>query len=471
MKKNLRTDSGVHMARRTWLQGVSATGLSLPLMSFLPQASARDRDEHDDRIEVAQPIFSVAERDRRWAAVRAIMALPQWDLHAIITTNPGDEAYVRYLTQIGGRAGGAEVIFPRDSAKVFALMDGNRNRRFWETRLEAWRADGRLVISGDGGPKDVAKQLQTLGLGTPGTRIGVAKLEGTRFDPLGLVPAKYLESLQAELPGVQFLPMEKFGPDAGPVDQPAMRKSAEEQHAIRGSVLAGEQAIDTMIKGARRAKQQADLWFPALTRMLLETSEDPDRLSIALDARANTTLGAPTADRLERGQIVSQEIEATVQGYGAQINHSFFVGARGTAGYHYYNTAMQVAIRLFWDAVAFISAHPNLTTGDLLTHYMARVDELGAEDSGGVLIHTGGIGNLARPRVSPDEVGSGNDDNIPIAPGMTFDIKPSIRMKPTVLADVVAENRFVQIGEHVLITPSGVMRLGRRELVPIATER
>src|SRR5262245_21084863 len=69
--------------------------------------------------------FSIAERDRRWAAVRAIMARPQWNLDAIITAVsdlPGNTS--RYLTQIGMRPGGgdgAEVIFPRDPANPVSV--------------------------------------------------------------------------------------------------------------------------------------------------------------------------------------------------------------------------------------------------------------------------------------------------------------------------------------------------------------
>lgn len=465
------------ISRRLLLQGLSATGLGISLLPLLQRqkAWALPRDPEERGVEVPPPIFSVAERDRRWVAVRAIMAEPQWNLDAIITTNPGDEAYARYLTQIGGRGGGADVIFPRDpTKKVFALVDGGRPRRFWETRLGDWIADGKLVISSDGGPKDVAKRLKALGLHILGTRIGVAKLVGTRFDPLGLVSSTYLDILKSELPGVSFLPIERWKvdpPDPGPIDEPAMVKSREEQEAVRRSVAGGEKAIETILRVARPpAKQQADLWFPTFTATFLETGEDPDRLSIALDARANTTLGAPTADSLRRGQIISEEIEATVQGYGAQVNHSIFVGNRGTPGFDYYKTAMEVAIELFFDAVKFINDNPGLTTGQLLNHYAAKVTELGAEDSGGVLIHTAGIGNLARPRLGPDDVGSGEDDNIEIVPGMTFDIKPSIRMKREVIEDVGPVNRFVQIGEHILVTASGAVRLGKRELAPIATE-
>ncbi|MBA2690671.1 MAG: M24 family metallopeptidase [Burkholderiales bacterium] len=456
------------LARRAWLKSVAALGAGAPGVSLLSLSAPAAADTVRD-FPVPQPQFSVAERDRRWAAVRQLMAQPQWNLDAIITTNPGDEAYARYLTQIGGRGGGAEVILSR-AGRVFALVGGGRNRRFWERRLAAWLADGQLSISSDGGPQDVAKRLTSMGVNHAGSRIGVAKLQGTRFDPFGLVPAAYLDALKSALPGVVFVVIERFGPDAGPIDQPAMIKSLEEQDAVRRSVLAGEQALEAMRHAARRSAQQGDLWFPAFSTLFSATGEDPDRLSIALDDRANTTLGAPTADRLERGQIISQEIEATAQGYSAQINHSLFVGSRGTPGFDYYRTAMETAIRLFFDAVTFIERNPRLTMGALLRHYAARVTELGAEDSGGVLIHSAGIGNLARPRVAPDDAGTGKDDDIVIAAGMTFDIKPSIRMRRSVIQDVRPENRFVQIGEHILVTDRGVQRLGQRPLASHVTD-
>ena len=83
--------------------------------------------------------------------------------------------------------------------------------------------------------------------------------------------------------------------DPGPIDEAAMIKSPEEQTAIKNCVAAGERAIEAITRATfPPARQQADVWFPAFLAMLLDTSEDSDRLSIALDAPANTTLGAPT---------------------------------------------------------------------------------------------------------------------------------------------------------------------------------
>jgi len=234
-------------------------------------------------------------------------------------------------------------------------------------------------------------------------------------------------------------------------------------------VAAAEEAIETIVRAARTGKRQADLWFPAFIAMLLKTGEEPDRLSITLNERANVTLGAPTGDPLDNGHIISEEIEAKVQGYSAQVNHSIFVGNKNTPGFDYYETTMKTAIHLFEDAVQFINGNPGLTTGALLSHYAAEAAASGAETTG-VVLHSDGIGNLSRPRLGPDDVGSGEDDDIAIVSGMAFDFKPSIRMKSSVIQDVVPTNRWVQIGENILITPSGAVRLGKRDLEPIRTK-
>src|SRR5436190_23757094 len=110
------------LSRRKLLAGVSAVGLALPMaQSFSVAAYAQSGASPGGGFTPRTAWFTIAERDRRWGAVRAIMAKPQWNLDAIITTAsdlPG--SYARYLTQIGGRAGGGdgtEVIFLRDASQ------------------------------------------------------------------------------------------------------------------------------------------------------------------------------------------------------------------------------------------------------------------------------------------------------------------------------------------------------------------
>ncbi|HLN87213.1 MAG TPA: M24 family metallopeptidase, partial [Candidatus Limnocylindrales bacterium] len=315
--------------------------------------------------------------------------------------------------------------------------------------------------------KPVVSGLKALGLDRPGTRIGVAKLTGSRFDPEGMVPVTFLDNLKAALPGVAFVPIEKWGIDAGPVDEPAMVKSTEELEAVRRSAAAAEAAVATLVRVARAAaKSQADIWFPTFMAMFAETGEDPTRLSISLDEPSNSTLGAPVDDPVKPGRIISQEIDATAQGYRAQVNHSIFVGAPSTPGYSYYKMAMEVAINVLQDSIAFIV--PGKTTcGQLVDHYAALVQKSNAEDRSGVVLHSSGIGNLSRPRLGPSN--SRGDSDIVLVPGMAFDFKPALRMKRSALEDIGRENRVVQIGEHYLITDKGAVRLGERKLEPLAT--
>jgi Xaa-Pro aminopeptidase len=458
-------------SRRAFLQSLATAAAAVTFLpnTFESSNEAYAAEAKNTPINVMNPAFSRAERDRRWAAVRRGMAKPQWNLDAILAPASGDQAYPRYLTQIGGRGGSADVIFPCEGSKpVHAIVSTARNRSFWETRLDAWRSDGKLVINQGEGSKSIAAQLKNLGLSSPKTRIGVAKLVGSRFDPEGLVAATFLENLKAALPGSEFLAIEKWGADAGPIDESAMIKSAEEHDVIRRAVAAGENAIETIRRAARPpSRYQGDIWLTTFTAMFAETGEDPTRLSIALDMEGNSTLGAPTDDPLKEGQIISEEIDATAQGYRGQVNHSIFVGGTKTPGYDYYRAAMTTAIKLFHDCVAAIV--PGKTTcGELVDYYARLVEKSDAEDRSGVVLHSSGIANLSRPRLGPTN--SRGESDIVIAPGMTFDFKPAIRLKRSAVQDLTKENRIVQIGEHLLVTAQGVTRLGKRELKPLTTQ-
>lgn len=461
------------VSRRRAIQGIAAAA-TLPLIpatSFIAPLHAEPMAL--PTFNIAGRAFSTAERDRRWGAVRAIMARPSWNLDAIITVaSDSDGNYARYLTQIGNRPGsgdGPEVIFARDSAQpVYVQVGSGRNRDMWKERLSDWMSGNKLEITGDGGPEKLVEQLAARGFKREGARIGVARLAGSRFDPDGLVAQTYMEKLRTALPGAQWIAIDKWGADPGPVEEAAMIKSSEEQATVRRAVAASEAGLTAMVAAIRGgAKRQADIWFAAYTTMFAHSGEDPTRLSIAADRGGNSTLGMPVADELKPGQILNQEIDGTSQGYRAQVNHAVFVGGASTAGYDYYRRAADILIALINEAPKSIV--PGKTTLDeFVKWYMARVEAAGAEDTSGVMLHSSGIGNLSRPRVGPSN--STKDLPIVIRPGMAFDFKPQIRLKRETMSDAGGRNRDVQIGEHFLVTESGVERLGKRELVPLMTQ-
>lgn len=458
------------LSRRTVLTA-SAAGLVLPAQ-ILSMARANAQAPLVE-FNVSTSSFSVAERDRRWAAVRAVMARPQWNLDAIITAISDESGnYARYLTQVGGRPGSegaAEVIFPRDPAQsVYVQLGQARSRDVWKARDKNWTADGKLIISADGGPEALAKQMEARGLKHAGARIGVAHLSGSRFNESGSVSLVYLDKLSTALPGVNFLPVDKWGPDSGPVEEAGMIKGPEEQEVVRRAVAASEHGVAALVAAVQTgAKQQSDLWFATYMAMFAKTGEDPSRVSISFDQPGNSTLGEPTADPVRVGQIITEELDGTVQGYRAQVNHSIFIGGPSTPGYDYYRACIEAAATLLKEAPSWVV--PGKTTcGDFVKRYMARVEELGAEDSSGVMLHSSGIGSLTRPRLGPKN--GVKDHEIIIRPGMTFDFKPALHINRAKMADAGAKNRDVQVGEHFLVTEQGLVRLGTREIAPLATQ-
>jgi len=195
--------------------------------------------------------------------------------------------------------------------------------------------------------------------------------------------------------------------------------------------------------------------------MYEESGENPIRLSIGFDGGGNASLGNPTDYPVRVGQICNQEISAAYQGYGCQINHAFFFGGPSTPGYDYYRAAIELLVKVHERAIAFIQ--PGKTTfGDFQENNQKIFEELG-ERGGGLNTHGSGIGYLSRPRQAAE------DNLVVMQPGFAFDFKPSVTLRREKFRDAGDTNRSVQLGESIVVTDTGAVRLGTRPLVPIAT--
>ncbi len=472
------SDGGEHgFSRRRMLQTAAAAGVGVPLGRALGAGgewAVQGRGQaRFPAFTVPSPVFSLAERNRRWAVVRANMAKPQWNLDAIITA--GSDALgnnARYLTQTAIQKysqPAPEVLFPRDAARpVIAHISGTRHVVEWTRRLQpgGWLSDGKLVLRAESGSEALAKLLAAEGFNRAGMRIGVAKLQGSRFDPEGLVSYTWFERLKAALPGVVFLPIDQFPPqvgnDTGPIEDAAMSKGPEEQDVLRKAVALNEHGLAAVIAAARNgAPRQADLWWACFREMYAGAGEDIFRCSIGFDAGGNASLGEPTDYPVHVGQICNQEISSAYQGYGSQINHAFFIGSKSMPGYEYYRTAIELLAKVIERAIAFIQ--PGKTTyGDFVANNAETFKEFGERGSG-LNTHGGGLGFLSRPRQSAE------DNLVAMQPGHIFDFKPAVTLDRAKIKDVGERNRPVQLGESLLVTEKGAVRLGNRPLVPIAT--
>lgn len=261
-----------------------------------------------------------------------------------------------------------------------------------------------------------------------------------------MIPHPAWERLTASLPSVEW----RAANDV--LDRSRVVKGSEEVDVVSRIVEADEAAIARMVEVARPGITQAEVWMELSDVLTRATGDWPARLSFGCNgapANAGNTLALPTV--LEDGGILSQEIDARFQGYRAQCNHSILVGRQGEDAYR---TAMDAAVEVFLELVEWI--RPGVTIVELLSYYEQRSVSRRATARGGVLIHTCGLG-ADRPRTG---IGQPAMDWV-LEPGWTFTIKCTLRMDDSGVSALV--------GEPLTITESGAHRLGKRQLVPIAT--
>src|SRR5437764_360771 len=146
------------------------------------------------------PKFSLAERDRRWAAVRQAMEHENLDC-LISPNNTGHsthfQAEARWLSH-GGGGGDADVavVFPMEGEVAAVATSSHRWRHVqdWVTDLrEARRAYGRGVV----------EKLREVPL--PRKRVGIVGLEGYVRAPEGIVLHGFMRALNEAFPDVEWI--------------------------------------------------------------------------------------------------------------------------------------------------------------------------------------------------------------------------------------------------------------------------
>lgn len=329
------------------------------------------------------------------------------------------------------------MIFPA-GGDATAIVSSERERRMWAAHL-AWPPDIRWGNFSD----LVAQRLGELNLSK--SRIGVTGLVQQYHTPEGTIPFETWRLITAALPEARFTPANDV------LEFARIVKGSEEIAVIQRITDANEAAIAKMMEIARPGVEEGDLWIEMAKLLISHTADYPARLSFGSKnrtANASNTMGLPIA--MENGGVLSQEIDARLQGYRAQCNHSILVGSKNA---EIYREAMNIAIECFHGIVDWVK--PGKTIGGLINEFVRLAESRGGK-AAGVLIHTNGLG-ADRPRVGPGA--AAHDVDIVIEPGFTFTIKPQIDFK----------GLPGQVGEPITVERSGARRLGHRNLAPYVT--
>jgi Xaa-Pro aminopeptidase len=393
--------------------------------------------------------FSLAERDRRWAAVRRLMARD--GLAAIFApNNPGNstdwQADARYLSQCGGGADASiACVFPLEGAvTVIATSAPER----WGPAIQDWVADVRECKRRYG--RFAAERLQELGLAR--ARIGITGLEGGTRTPEGTIMHGTWRALAEALPQAQFV-------DATEILQEVREvKSAEEIAVLQCSVDIVERAIEAQTRAAQPGVPDHVVWAETMHALMARGSELSVHFNWISGPNPGRTLTRPTARPLAAGDVIVAEIESSVIGYRAQQIRPVAV--------HRADPIFVELSKLHGDLYPALLdiLRPGVTAGELIRQTTALAQRL-APQSGPIagakaklLLHGRGLGDdrpllLARTDAKPDYEATERSLGMTIPENAVYICKPSVTS---------ADGRYeFPWGDSVRVTPAGAKRMGR----------
>jgi Xaa-Pro aminopeptidase len=252
--------------------------------------------------------YSLAERDRRWNAVRANAIKAGFDC---ILVPLGNGADARYMTQLRCSA----MALPTDGRAPIIIADRSSTNEWvpapWQTGRE-WA-------------EPMAEAL--LDLGMERARIGVAGLKGGAVTHCasidGVVNHTAFQFVQSKLPDAQFT-------DATDVVGFARYvKSAEEVAFVRESARVAEAGLDELIKLARPGIDAGALYSDSLARLLeLRSEYFPLTLSIdSIDSQKPLRyFKPPLGRRLEANALITNEVNAIRGAQLTQVSQPVLLG-------------------------------------------------------------------------------------------------------------------------------------------------
>jgi Xaa-Pro dipeptidase len=383
------------------------------------------------------PHFSVGERDRRWDRVRRFMDIEAIDA-IFVAPNTGlfdqFQANARYLTGLGGNNCQVGAIFPR-TGEVTAISSPDVDRSIWLERQD-WVTDIRTIGSGWGYTQYVIERLKELGL-TRG-RLGLSGLRGNTRYPEGVFSHGMYEELKAALPDAELV-------NANPLmEQSRFVKSDEEIAFVERADALAEYALEVFEQEARPGVPECVVYARMLASMVERGGEIPTMIlwSVGWPQRPSNYY-MPSPRRMQRGDMISMELEGRWGGYIGQVTQAGFLGDVPVE-YERMFEIQQQALQRCYELL-----RPGSIIGDF-------VDACAAFESDAytcrLIMHARGLGDD-----SPICIYQPRDERMRtwrIENNSTFIIKPRIASRDG--------SRGIYWGDTVVATDAGARRLGKR---------
>jgi Xaa-Pro aminopeptidase len=389
------------------------------------------------------PRFSIAERDRRWNAVRELMR--RHNLDVIVTPqNSGHsadyQANTRYLTHCGGGEPDLAAVFPLEGeVTVMATSAAPR----WPT-VQDWTQDVREARRNYG--RAIVERLKELNVerGRIGVT-GLGEVEGTRT-PEGTILYGTWKQIRGAFPNAELI-------DATAIlEEVRYVKSLEEIDALAKSMEINELAVQAEIEAAKVGVKDWEVWAAAHYAMTRNGSELPIHCFWVSGKNPKRTLTRPSMRLLERGDVIINELEASWIGYRAQAVQPVFVEEIDPVQAELIKVQREIFNRVVE------SLKPGITVGEL-AELTKKTAESAAPKSGPAAGARGELNMHGR--------GQGDDGPI-ITPHAKSPRQLAVAMRENMVfickpAAISADGEYIcQWGDTVVVTPNGGRRLGKR---------
>ena len=391
------------------------------------------------------PRFSLAERDRRWKAVRAKMA--EQNIDVIVTPqNTGHsmdfQANTRYLTHCGG-GGDADIaaVFPLNGA-VTAIANVRKPPLDTNPRVdnqhvrEARREYGKVIVER---LKELNVERGRIGI------TGLGEVEGTRT-PEGTILHGTWQRIRDAFPDALLVDATSI------LTEVRYIKSPEEIAVLTKSMEIVELGFQAEIETARPGVRDWDVWAATQYALMRNGSEMPVHCNWVSGKNSERTLTRPSMRILELGDLIMNEVEASWIGYRSQGVQPVFVGKADPAHQELIKVQREIFNRLMENLKPGVTVKElaELTLEAATAASPASGPAAGAR--GSLNMHGRGAGDdgpiITRHAKSPRQLGVALQEN------MVFIFKPSA---------VSADGKTISTwGDTVVITPNGGRRLGKR---------
>jgi Xaa-Pro dipeptidase len=386
---------------------------------------------------LAIPRLSLAERDRRYRAVREAMTADNLDVLICPASTARWEqtmADSRYLTTIGGFGTETLTIFPREGEVTAYVF--NRSA-FW-LAAQGWVSDVR-----DGRNlwlKNIEERLSELKLTTG--RIGIAGLSGLTRTPDGIIPYATVEGVKQAFPRAEIVNATAL------MSRVRQVKSAEEIELLRRATAIAEAMVGTLAD-LKPGDTERTAFANMTHKLIVEGGDLPAMMIIGSGPDLQHGMFVPTMRPLAARDVITGEVEGRYAGYSGQIIRPVVLGQpRGD-----FRELMGINVAVFNDVLTAMKA--GATLGSVLGAYEAAVVRHGggACKTAYPLMHARGLGDEYPTVLSPDDIAKHGD--FKLEAGMAFVLKPRVAKKGVPTA---------QIGDMVVVGENGGIRLGHEAL-------